>query len=104
MSLTFRQRCFVNEYLVELNAAKAAIRAGYSQKTAKSQGSRLLTNVDVRSEIQRRQLLDEVELKIDREKILKDLEAAIKIAKKKGDAHTMILAAAEINKMMGYYA
>jgi hypothetical protein len=47
MSLTFRQRRFVNEYLVELNAAKAAIRAGYSPKTAKSQGSRLLTNVDV---------------------------------------------------------
>jgi hypothetical protein len=47
MSLAFRQRRFVNEYLVKLNAAKAAIRAGYSPKTAKSQGSRLLTNVDV---------------------------------------------------------
>ena len=42
---------FVAEYLIDLNATQAAIRAGYSPKTAKQQGSRLLTNADVASAI-----------------------------------------------------
>ncbi|KMS59145.1 terminase [Novosphingobium barchaimii LL02] len=42
-----KQRRFAAEYLVDLNATQAAIRAGYSAKTAKQQGQRLLTNVDV---------------------------------------------------------
>ncbi len=42
-----KQRRFVEEYLIDLNATQAAIRAGYSAKTAKQQGQRLLTNVDV---------------------------------------------------------
>lgn len=41
-----RQR-FAEEYLVDHNATQAAIRAGYSPRTAKQQGSRLLTNADV---------------------------------------------------------
>ncbi len=50
--LTPKQRCFVEEYPVDLNATQAAIRAGYSAKTAKQQGARLLTNVDVAAAIQ----------------------------------------------------
>lgn len=45
--LTPRQEQFVAEYLVDLNATKAAIRAGYSAKTAQMQASRLLSNVMV---------------------------------------------------------
>lgn len=41
-----RQERFVAEYLVDLNATQAAIRAGYSRKTAGSQGQRLLKNVE----------------------------------------------------------
>lgn len=51
MKLTPKQERFVAEYLVDLNATQAAIRAGYSAKTAKAQGSRMLTNVDVASAI-----------------------------------------------------
>ncbi len=47
MSLTPRQARFVEEYLLDLNATQAAIRAGYSKKTAYSQGERLLRNVEV---------------------------------------------------------
>ena len=47
MTLTPKQSRFVQEYLLDLNATQAAIRAGYSAKTAKQQGGRLLTNVDV---------------------------------------------------------
>lgn len=43
--LTPKQERFVHEYLVDLNATQAAIRAGYSKKTAQEQSSRLLSNV-----------------------------------------------------------
>ncbi len=46
-ALTPRQERFVEEYLVDSNATQAAIRAGYSKKTAYSQGHRLLKNVEV---------------------------------------------------------
>lgn len=46
-----RQSLFVEEYLKDMNATQAAIRAGYSEKTARSQGQRLLTNVDIKNAI-----------------------------------------------------
>lgn len=45
--MTPKQKAFVSEYLIDLNATQAAIRAGYSEKTANEQGSRLLANVSV---------------------------------------------------------
>lgn len=45
-----RQR-FVDEYLIDLNGTQAAIRAGYSAKTAQEQSSRLLSNVMVQEAI-----------------------------------------------------
>jgi phage terminase small subunit len=51
--LTPKQAAFVREYLIDLNATQAAIRAGYSANTANEQGSRLLTNVSVHSLIQK---------------------------------------------------
>ena len=41
--LTEKQKRFVEEYLIDLNATQAAIRAGYSPKTAAEQGSQLLS-------------------------------------------------------------
>lgn len=49
--MTEKQKRFVDEYLIDLNATQAAIRAGYSKKTAKSIGQRLLTVVDVKNHI-----------------------------------------------------
>lgn len=45
--LTEKQQRFVDEYLIDLNATQAAIRAGYSVKTADVQGSRMLGNIKV---------------------------------------------------------
>ena len=42
-----KQRKFCDEYLIDLNATQAAIRAGYSEKTARQVGQRLLTYVDI---------------------------------------------------------
>lgn len=45
--MTPKQQRFVDEYLIDLNATQAAKRAGYSEKTAHSQGERLLRNVEI---------------------------------------------------------
>ncbi len=46
-----KQKRFCEEYLVDCNATQAAIRAGYSKKTARAVGQRLLTNVDIKKYI-----------------------------------------------------
>lgn len=51
MALNEKQKRFCEEYLIDLNATQAAIRAGYSVKTAAEQSSRLLTNVNIQNEI-----------------------------------------------------
>jgi phage terminase small subunit len=51
--MTPKQQRFVNEYLIDLSATQAAIRAGYSEKTAHSQGPRLLENVEVKAAIEK---------------------------------------------------
>jgi phage terminase small subunit len=53
--LTPKHHRFIDEYLIDCNAKQAAIRAGYSAKTAEVQGSRLLSYAKVSQEIQRRQ-------------------------------------------------
>lgn len=50
--LNAKQERFVDEYLVDLNATQAALRAGYSAKTANAQGSRLLIHEGVQAAIQ----------------------------------------------------
>lgn len=50
--LTPKQSAFVAEYLIDLNATQAAIRAGYSVKTAKSVGAENLTKPDIDAAIQ----------------------------------------------------
>lgn len=52
MPLNQMQQSFVDQYLVDLNATQAAIRAGYSVKTAASQGQRLLKHPDVAEAVQ----------------------------------------------------
>lgn len=52
MALRRKQQRFAEEYPIDLNATQAALRAGYSPKTAYSQGQRLLKNVEVQNAIQ----------------------------------------------------
>ncbi|MDR1979552.1 MAG: terminase small subunit [Synergistaceae bacterium] len=49
--MTPKRQRFVEEYLIDLNATQAAIRAGYSSKTAKANGQRLLTFDDVKNAV-----------------------------------------------------
>ncbi len=51
-TLTPKQEAFCQEYLIDLNGTQAAIRAGYSEKTANEQASRLLANVNISRRVQ----------------------------------------------------
>ena len=71
--LTAKQAAFVREYLIDNNATQAAIRAGYSRKTAYSQGQRLLKNVEVAAAVARRQAELQKRAEIKAEAVVQEL-------------------------------
>lgn len=73
--LTAKQQQFVREYLIDFNATQAAIRAGYSEKTAAQTAARLLRNVKVLAEIQRMGQKSAQKLEITRVSIMQELAA-----------------------------
>ncbi|NGE23928.1 terminase small subunit, partial [Klebsiella pneumoniae] len=73
MALTDKQEMFCREYLVDLNATQAAIRAGYSDKTARSVGNENLTKPDIEKRIQELMSSRSEQLKVDAEYVLKRL-------------------------------
>ena len=70
--LTPKQQAFVAEYLVDLNATQAAIRAGYSAKTAEQQASRLLSNAKVAEAIAERMKERASRTEITQDRVLKE--------------------------------
>jgi len=72
-SLTPKQQRFVDEYLIDLNATQAAIRAGYSVATAEQQASRLLRNVKVAALVAERQASIARKLEITQELVAREL-------------------------------
>jgi phage terminase small subunit len=70
--LTPKRQRFVAEFLVDLNATRAARAAGYSAKTAKQAGSRVLTNVDVSAAVQAGQAVHLGRLDITKQRVLEE--------------------------------
>jgi phage terminase small subunit len=73
MALNARQARFVQEYLVDLIATRAAIRAGYSPKTAEQQGNRLLGIAKVASAIASAQAKRGARTEITQDRVLAEL-------------------------------
>jgi len=71
--LTEKQKKFCDEYLVDCNATQAAIRAGYSPKTAYSIGEENLRKPELQAEIQKRKIELQNKLEITQEKVLQEL-------------------------------
>ena len=74
MPLTDKQARFVEEYLVDLNATQAAIRAGYSAKTASEQGHQLLQKTSVAEAIAVAQAKLSEKVEISQEWVLTNLK------------------------------
>lgn len=79
--MTPKQQAFVQEYLIDLNATQAAIRAGYSEATAYSQGQRLLKNVGVASAVAEAQSERAEKCGIDAQWVLNEAQATYKAAR-----------------------
>lgn len=73
MALNAKQEIFIKEYLVDLNATQAAIRSGYSEKTAAAQASRLLKDVNIRARIDELQGIRAEKLELDAQWVLDKL-------------------------------
>lgn len=72
-NLNDKQQLFCEEYLIDLNATQAAIRAGYSEKTAYSIGQRLLSNVEIHARITEMKAKRSEKTNIDAEWVLRRL-------------------------------
>lgn len=71
--LTDKQAAFVREYLVDLNATQAAIRAGYSVKTAYRQGADLLQKTSIREAIEKAQAKRARRVEVTQDYVLSNL-------------------------------
>ena len=76
--LTDKQRQFINEYLIDLNATQAALRAGYSEKTAYSIGNENLKKPEIQEYIQKRLKEKEDALIAKQDEVLKTLTAVMR--------------------------
>ena len=70
--MTSKRAAFVQEYLVDMNSAQAAIRAGYSEHTARTIGSELLTFPDVQDAITKAQAERSKRTKVTAERIVEE--------------------------------
>lgn len=75
--LTPKQRRFCEEILLDMNATQAAIRAGYSERTAKEQGAQLLSKAHVREAIDAGKSKRSEKLDVDAEFVLQRLVAEV---------------------------
>jgi hypothetical protein len=73
VALTAKQAAFIQEYLVDLNATQAAIRSGYSAKTANVAGPRLLLNVRILTAIAKRQAAKAKHIEVTADRIIAEL-------------------------------
>jgi phage terminase small subunit len=71
--MTPRQQRFIEEYLLVLNATQAAIRAGYSARTAEQQGPRLLGNVEIGAAVQAAQKARSERVQVTQDDVLRGL-------------------------------
>lgn len=71
--MTPKQQRFVDEYLIDLNATQAAIRAGYSEKTARQVGAENLSKPDIAAAIEAQAQERSQRTKIDADMVLQGI-------------------------------
>ena len=76
--MTEKQKRFCDEYLIDLNATQAAIRAGYSEKNANTNASKLLQITTIKEYIENRMAEKEKELIADQDEVLRYLTSVLR--------------------------
>jgi len=102
-NLTTKQHRFVEEYVIDFNASRAAISAGYSEKTARSISSELLTKPDIRRAVKTH--LDELSTDsyVSREVILTGLLKEAMGRSENSTATSRVSAWDKLAKLSGLY-
>ena len=103
LNITDKQARFIDEYLIDLNGTQAAIRAGYSKRSAKEQAHRLLTYAHVQAELEEKRIEMQRKHEINRDGILEGFQEAFELAKESNNPGAMTGAYREIAKMCGFY-
>lgn len=91
VALTAKQQRFCDEYLIDLNATQAAIRAGYSSKYANTNATKLLQITTIKDFIEKRMAEKESELIAGQDEVLKYLTAVMR-----GSSSASVLARDEV--------
>ena len=73
MALTDKQQAFVDEYLVDMNATQAALRAGYSPRTARQTGAENLTKPVIQSALQKAMDARSKRTRINADRVLEEI-------------------------------
>lgn len=77
-TMTKKQKRFADEYLIDCNATQAAIRAGYSEKTARVTAAKMLTNANIRTYIDEQLAKMHDENIADAEEVMKYLTSVLR--------------------------
>lgn len=90
--LTAKQAAFCREYVVDSNGTQAAIRAGFSERTAQEQASQMMALPHIRAEVERLRAPIVKANKVTLESLVLEIEEAWAIAKERKNAAAMIAA------------
>lgn len=71
--LTTKQQVFVDEYLIDLNATQAAIRAGYSSKTANEQGCQNLAKLSIQEAVAKKMAVRSKRTGVNQDRIILEI-------------------------------
>ena len=102
-ALTPKQLRWIDEYLIDFNGAAAAVRAGYSPKSARSIAHENLTKPDIQTVLQARQAVMAKELQITRQGVIRGLLDAVEMGRHQQNPAAMVGALREVAKMLGFY-
>jgi phage terminase small subunit len=103
MPHTPKQDQFVREYLIDLNGTQAAIRAGYSKRTANEQAARLLAKVSVREAIDRAQQERAERLDLDADWVVRSFRNLYLEALAEGDFSAAARCLENLGKHVGLF-
>ena len=103
-TLTSKQSRWIDEYLIDFNGAAAAVRAGYSAKSARSIAHENMTKPDIQAVLQARQAAMAKELQITRQGVIRGLLDAVEMGRKQQNPSAMVGALREVAKMLGFNA
>lgn len=95
---------FADEYLLDFNGTAAAIRAGYSAKTARQIATENLAKPSIQALIKQRQANDANTLQLTRQRALEVLLDGVAMAKTMKNPSAMIQGMSQVAKMLGFYA